>query len=92
MTSSPRRRRTARASRRITARWSSVCSTPALGLGDDLLGDDDHVPLLQPPGPLDRVAEERGEVVAGPHLRNPLEGDDLDHSGSPVTLTPAFVL
>ena len=65
---------------------------PAFGLGDDLLGDDDDVPVGQAPGPLERVAEERGEIVARPHLGNPLEGNDLDHSGSPVTLTPAFVL
>ncbi len=65
---------------------------PPLRLGDDLVGDDEHVALLQSAGALERVPHERGEVVARPHLRDAGEGDDLDHSGRPVTRTPAFVL
>jgi hypothetical protein len=39
--------------------------------GDDLLRDDHNVAVLQPPGALDRFAEQRGEVVTGRNLRKP---------------------
>ena len=65
---------------------------PPLGLGDDLLGDDDDVSLPQPAGTFESIADERCEVVAGLHLGDPFERKDRDHSGNPVTLTPAFVL
>jgi hypothetical protein len=64
----------------------------ALGLRDDLLRDDDDVTRLQAPGTLDGIPEQPGEVVAGRHLRDAFQRQDADHSGSPVTLTPAFVL
>ncbi len=86
MTRSPRRRRTARASRRITVHMVVGPLDTALRLGDDLLGDDQDVALLQAAGPLDRVAEERGEVVARPHLRHrPREEEQrsLGQAGDP---------
>ena len=65
----------------------------ALGLGDDLLRDDDDVALGQAARALEGVAEQRREVVPRPHLGDPLERQDLDagHSGRPVMRTPAFV-
>ena len=70
---SSRRRRTARASRRITAMVVGLLDA-SLGLGDDLLRDDDHVALGRPSGPLERVAEQRGEVVPGCTSGIPLRG------------------
>ncbi len=52
---------------------------PALRLRDRLLRDDEHVALLQPARPLERVPEQRREVVSGPHLREPGERNDGDH-------------
>ena len=64
---------------------------PALDLRDGLLRDDDHVAGAQ----LRSLADHRGEVVAGPDLRQAAHRDQLDHSavvGTPVTRTPACAL
>ena len=54
----------------------------ALGLGDDLLGHDEDVVRSEQHreagGPLDGVAQEPAQVVAGPDLRDPPVTDDLD--------------
>ena len=52
---------------------------PPFRLRHRLLRDDEHVAVLEPACPFDRVAEERGEVVPGPHLREPGERNDGDH-------------
>ena len=93
MTRSSRRRRTARASRRITSRWSSVLLDAALGLRDDLLGDDEHVAVLAVRR-RDSTASPRRPARSSPGRTSgiPARGTTCDHSGSPVTLTPAFVL
>ena len=65
----------------------------ALGPGDDLLGDDEHVALAQASRAIERVGEEGGEVVARPYSGMPSSGDDLDHSGarSPSTARVGLV-
>ena len=45
---------------------------PALRLRDRLLGDDEHVGVLEPARPLGRVQEQRREVVALLDLRDAL--------------------
>ena len=65
MTRSPRRRSTrtdsASMSRsRSSGSSGSIAHQAALGLGDDLLGDDDHVAVDE----LDALGDERGQVVA----------------------------
>ena len=40
----------------------------ALGLGDDLVGDHDHLPVGRAGSPPRRRDDQRGEVVAGAHL------------------------
>src|SRR4029077_3400484 len=47
---------------------------PALGLRHHLLGDDDNVSRLE----LRVLGDQRGQVVAGAHLGQPLDGDQLD--------------
>jgi hypothetical protein len=49
---------------------------PSLRLGDRLLRDDEHVPLLQPARPLDGVAEQHREIVARGHLGHAQERKD----------------
>ena len=56
---SPRRRRTARASRRITSTWSAACSTRPSAFETTFWETTSDVALLQAAGPLERVAEER---------------------------------
>ena len=59
----------------------------SLRLGHGLLGDDDRVARAQ----LGRGGDERAQVVAGPDLWQPLDGQDRDHGrGSPVTEMPAW--
>ena len=50
-----------------------------LRLRHRLLRDDEDVPFLEPARALGGVAEERGEVVPGPHLGQPGERDDREH-------------
>ena len=45
-------------------------------LRDDLLRDDEHVTLREPAGALDRIAQERAQVVAGAHLGDALQWED----------------
>jgi hypothetical protein len=59
----------------------------SLGFRDDLLGEHEHVAVLE----LDGRRDERGEVVALPDLRQALDRPDLDH-GRPVTRSPAAPL
>jgi hypothetical protein len=82
MTRSPRRRRHG-------ARLAEDGRDHIVGLLDApfrlrhrLLRDDEHVTLLEPAGPLDRIAEERSEVVPGLYLREPGERNDADHQRS----------
>ena len=61
----------------------------ALGLGDHLLRHDHDVAVLEP----DPLRDERRHVVALAHLRDPLDGEDLDaRHGMPVTRMPAWAL
>ena len=65
---------------------------PSLDLRDRLLRDDDDVVLLEP----DPLGNERSEVVAGPELWDPRDGEDteaaLDGHERPVICTPACAL
>jgi hypothetical protein len=56
---------------------------PALCLGHDLLGDDEHVALLEPSQALDRVAQEPAEIVIGHHLGDPRQREDANHCSAP---------
>ena len=58
---------------------AGIALDPAFRLGDDLLRDDEDVAFLEPARTLDRVAEERREVVPAPHLGNSFERRDRDH-------------
>ena len=60
---------------------------PALGFGDDLLGDDHHVALLQAGGPEDEL----GDLVPGPDFRQALYGEDRDHGRAPSTTSARLV-
>jgi len=51
---------------------------PALGLGDDLVGDADDVAVFEP----NRVPDQSGEVGALVDLGQPFDGQDLDHASS----------
>src|SRR6185503_1672753 len=52
---------------------------PSLGLGDDLLGDRQDVPVLQDdPGGANGRDQQAGEVVPGPNLGHPEDGVDLN--------------
>ena len=61
----------------------------SLDLRDRLLCDDDDVVLLE----LDAFDDQRGEVVSGPQLGNPRDGEDAEAAvaahGRPVIRTPA---
>jgi hypothetical protein len=62
-------------------------------LGDDLLGDDEDVSGLEPACPRSCVAEQCGQVVALPHLGDPLEGQDADPAHlKPTKRIPAWIL
>jgi hypothetical protein len=57
----------------------------ALGLGHHLLGDDQDVARVEGERagrPLERVADDRGQVVADADLGDPLEGQDRDRAVS----------
>ena len=75
-----------------------------LGLGDDLLGNDEDIGLFESPSPRGRVAEERGQVVTLLDLRDALQREDPELAGrghpepesggpgSPVRRRPACAL
>jgi hypothetical protein len=70
----------------------------ALGFRHDLLGDDEHVVEAEREGvrrPLERVADEPGEIVAEADLGDPVERDDRNRRGaravSPAAVSPAAV-
>ena len=54
---------------------------PALALRDRLLGDDEHVRILEAADALGRGQQERREIVVLLDLRDALERDDPDFSG-----------
>ena len=54
----------------------------SLGLGDDLLCDDEDVAFGKLGAALlERIDDHRGQVVAGMHLRHAFDGNDADFSG-----------
>ena len=61
----------------------------SLDLRNSLLGDDDDVVLLE----ADALDDQRRQVVAGPQLGDPRDGEDgeaaIGDQGSPVICTPA---
>ena len=63
----------------------------ALRLRDHLLGDDEHVGVLEPAGPRPPLARP-DEIVAFLDLRDALERDDPDAHARPVTRRPAWAL
>jgi hypothetical protein len=77
-------------------RWLDVLQPDdaALGLRDRLLGDDEHIRVLESARAPGRVEQERREIVAVVDLRDALERDDPDFGshGSPEIRRPAWAL
>jgi hypothetical protein len=50
-----------------------------LGLGDDLVRHDEEIAILQRLArSRDSIQDDRGEIVAGSHLRHPVQADNRD--------------